>query len=103
MWDNVGYTFSTSSKRMNDMQTITTKYLGPTENRGSRYKATHTGGHKTVTIGRNFSDDVETNHTKAANELAAVLGWEGEYIGGHTKDGMVFVNALPMYKFSMSV
>ena len=25
--------------------------------------------------------------------LAEKLNWEGDYIGGHTKDGMVFVDA----------
>jgi len=85
------------------MQTITTKYLGPTNHRGSRYKATHTSGYKTVTISNDLAVDDDVNHTNAANELAAILGWEGEYIGGHTKDGMVFVNAAPLYKFSVSV
>tara|TARA_R110001599_G_scaffold49625_1_gene141653 strand:+ start:172 stop:438 length:267 start_codon:yes stop_codon:yes gene_type:complete len=88
---------------MDEMQTITTKYLGPTDHRGSRYKATHTGGYKTVTINSDFAVDADVNHTNAANELATKLGWEGDYIGGHTKDGMVFVNAAPMYKFSVPV
>tara|TARA_Y100001937_G_scaffold49625_1_gene69136 strand:+ start:297 stop:467 length:171 start_codon:yes stop_codon:yes gene_type:complete len=39
------------------------------------------------------------NHTRVAFMLAEKLNWEGDYIGGHTKDGMVFVNAKPNYSF----
>ena len=31
--------------------------------------------------------------------LAEKLKWDGDYIGGHTKDGMVFVNDQPHYSF----
>tara|TARA_R100000935_G_scaffold16974_1_gene33530 strand:- start:599 stop:769 length:171 start_codon:yes stop_codon:yes gene_type:complete len=39
------------------------------------------------------------NHTRVAFMLAEKLNWEGSYIGGHTKDGMVFVDARPNYSF----
>jgi hypothetical protein len=39
------------------------------------------------------------NHTRVAFMLAEKLNWEGDYIGGHTKDGMVFVDATPYYSF----
>jgi len=74
------------------MQTITTKYLGPTNHRGSRYKATHTGNYTSVTLSADYSLNAENNHTAAALALAEKLGWEGNYTGGHTQDGMVFVS-----------
>ena len=81
------------------MQTITTKYLGPTDYKGSRFKATHTGGFTSVTIPYDYSMSTDAKHTRVAFMLAEKLKWDGDYIGGHTKDGMVFVNAKPNYSF----
>jgi len=81
------------------MQTITTKYLGPTNHQGSRFKATHTGGHTSVTMPMDYRMEHAGNHTRVAFMLAEKLNWEGDYIGGHTKDGMVFVDARPNYSF----
>jgi len=81
------------------MQTITTKYLGPTNHKGSRFKATHTGGFTSVTLPYDYELEAEENHRIAARALAAKLNWEGEYTGGHTKNGMVWVNSNPMYTF----
>ena len=81
------------------MQTITTKYLAPTNHNGSRFKATHTGNATSVTIPYDYSMSADANHTRVAFMLAEKLNWEGDYIGGHTKDGMVFVNAKPNYSF----
>ena len=82
------------------MQTITVKYLSPTNTRGTRYKTTHTGACKSLTISADYSLDFEGNCIAAAKALAEKLGWQGDYIGGHTKDGMVFVNAAPAYTFT---
>jgi len=82
------------------MQTIITKYLGPTNHRGSRYKATHTGGYTSVTLDCDYSMSAEANHTDAAMALAEKLNWDGYYIGGHISEGMVFVNSDPMYCFT---
>ena len=82
------------------MQTITTKYLSPTDCKGSRFKATHTGGVESVTISRNYAVEAEDNHRAAAHALAKKLNWQGSYIGGHTKDGMIWVNSKPLYKFN---
>ena len=79
------------------MQTIMTKYLGPTNYRGSRFKATHTGGHISVTTPYDYSMSADGNHTRVARMLAEKLNWEGNYIGGHTKDGMVFVDSRPQH------
>jgi len=85
------------------MQTITTTYLGPTNHLGSRYKATHTGKAKTVTLSADYALSAAENHALAAKTLANKLRWEGSYVGGHVKDGMVFVNADPMYGFEVSI
>ena len=82
------------------MQTITTKYLGATDTLGARFKATHTGDYASVTLGYDYALSNEENHRAAAQALAEKLGWEGDYIGGHTKAGMVFVNASPVCAFT---
>ena len=82
------------------MQTITTKYLSPTDCKVSRFKATHTGGVESVTISRNYAVEAEDNHREVAQALAKKLNWQGSYIGGHTKDGMIWVNSKPLYKFN---
>ena len=82
------------------MQTIFVKYLGPTDHLGSRYKATHTGGFTSVTVSADYSIKTDDNFAVAAKQLAEKLNWGGSYIGGHTADGMVFVNAEPAYTFT---
>ena len=82
------------------MQTITVKYLGATDTLGARYKATHTGAFRSITIPADYSLNSDDNFLVAAKVLADELDWEGEYIGGHIKDGMVFVNAAPLYSFT---
>ena len=81
------------------MQTITTKYLGPTNTKGTRIKANHTGEEKSVTVSYNYALSNEGNHKEAAAALAKKLEWHGEYLGGHTKDGMIWLNSRPMYSF----
>jgi hypothetical protein len=78
------------------MQVIETKYLGASSVRGSRYsrvKATHTGGLTSVTLPWNDELKGDENHMAAAKALAEKLQWYGEYVGGHTLTGMVFVRA----------
>ena len=82
------------------MQTITTKYLSATNTRGARIKATHTGGFTSVTEGYDYALNNEDNHMVVAHMLAQKLGWDATYVGGHTKDGMVFVDAQPVYSFT---
>lgn len=76
-------------------QSIVTKYLGPTNHRGARIKATIASGAKAYTMPYNYELDTDDNHAAAAHELAQRLGWGGEYIGGHTATGMVFVKNSP--------
>ena len=80
------------------MQTIITKYLGPTNYRGSRIKArqsaSYAGTPKSVTIDWDYSLNVEHNHKAAAIAFAAKMGWHGDWVGGDNGDiGYVFVNA----------
>ena len=71
------------------MQIITTKYMGPTNTRGSRIKAS--SSHYSITRAYNGSLKSEENHKLAVIDLMAKLEWAGVMYGGHTKDGMVFV------------
>jgi hypothetical protein len=72
-------------------QAIQTKFLGPTDCRGSRVKATTESG-VSITIDWDHSKNVEENHTAAAFALAAKLGWTGEWVGGAIKAGYAFVS-----------
>lgn len=74
------------------MQTITTKYLAPTNTKGSRIKATHTGKTLSVTRGYDYSLDTYGNHLAVAQELQMKLAWYCyELHGGSTDTGYVFV------------
>lgn len=54
-------------------QAIVTKYLGPTNHRGSRVKAIADAGE--ITIPWDDALDVAENHKKAATVLAWKFGW----------------------------
>jgi len=71
------------------MQSITTKFIGPTNHRAARVKATTAAGH-TLTVSYSYEDS-HRSHAQAALQLARKLGWDGTLIEGGTKDGMVFV------------
>ena len=64
------------------MQAITTKYLGPTDYRGARIKATCQAGSVTVPFPYEDSD-----HDAAARALIAKLGWGGQWVSGGLPDG----------------
>ncbi len=62
------------------MQAIRVKFLGPTNNRGSRYKATCDAG--SITVSADYSLNYSANHDRAANALIEKLGWkEPDYKG----------------------
>jgi len=71
------------------MQAIITKYIGPTNTRGSRIQAKCEA--KTIYVGYDHSLNAEGNHVAAAKELAEKLGWTGEWLNGGTASGYVFV------------
>jgi len=73
------------------MQAITTKFLGPTNFRGSRIKARCEAG--TLLVSWNHALDSEANHKGAALALVKKLGWKGRWVGGGLPDttGYAFV------------
>jgi len=56
------------------MQAIVTKYIGPTNHRGSRVKASAQAG--TVTLGWDHALNPDNNHRAAALALMARFGWQ---------------------------
>ena len=62
------------------MQAIQTKYLSPTNTRGSRIVATCDAGK--ITVPWDYAQGSFGNHQDAAMVLAAKLGWDGTYVGG---------------------
>jgi hypothetical protein len=73
-------------------QAIETKYLGATNTKGARIKASAWGG--SVTVPYNCALNTEGAHKAAADALIAKLGWTGAFAqGGNAKgNGYVFVN-----------
>lgn len=69
------------------MQAIHTKYLGPTNSRGARIKATCAAGSVTVDYPHELSG--QACHRAAADVLCAKLGWtdHGPLLGGCLPDG----------------
>jgi hypothetical protein len=72
-------------------QSITTKYIGPSNSKGSRIKAIgrkRDGGLPELsrTISRDCALSIEANHALAAKHLAQDLGWKGLWIAGGNMD-----------------
>jgi len=97
-----GYIWDILANGVYKMQTITTKYIGPTERRCSRIKVTHSGNYTSMIMRYDHALNAEENYIVAAKLLAERLNWDGQFIGGHTKDGMVFVDARPVYDFTVT-
>lgn len=70
-------------------QAITTKYLGPTDHRGARIKASASAG--SITIPYSHELGPQGSHEAAARALADKFGWAGNMVGGGTLDGYCFV------------
>lgn len=66
-------------------QAIATKYLGPTNHRGARVKATCDAG--SVVVAWDHALSVPANHEAAARALARRLDWTGTWVGGALPDG----------------
>lgn len=73
-------------------QSITTKYLGPTDRTGSRIKATSSGG-LSRTVHYDHALDLDDNHKAAAVALCKKMEWKGKLaVGGGVKGtGNVYV------------
>ena len=74
-------------------QAIETKYLGPTNHRGARIAATTESGIRVV-LNWDHSMSPQDNHTAAARAVAEAREWNGEWCGGSTKAGYVFVRRI---------
>jgi hypothetical protein len=72
------------------MIAIETKYLGPTNTRGSRYVAYTCNGHR-LSMSIENDKDATQNPGIVARALADKMGWKGQLIGGGTKAGMAWV------------
>lgn len=67
------------------MQAIQTKYLCPTNFRGSRIVARAYS--RSVIIPYDHALDIEKNHIAAAKALQDLLGWTGRTVSGQLPDG----------------
>jgi len=69
---------------------IVTKYLPATNTRPSRIKASDEDGN-TITISYDHGLSHGQCYAKAAVALCEKMGWSTNLVGGHVKDGYVFV------------
>ena len=69
---------------------IRTKYLGPTNSRGSRFKATSSSG-ESATVSDDYSLNSDKNHLRAALALCKKLNWKGCLQQYADNNGYVFV------------
>lgn len=70
-------------------QAILTKYLGPTDHRGSRVVARAQAGK--VTVPWDYSIDTADNHAAAAKALCSKFDWPFDsFVQGGTDDGYAF-------------
>jgi hypothetical protein len=72
-------------------QAIVTRYVGPTNHRGSRIIAKAYA--KKITTSYECAWNVEKNHDYAAEILARHMGWDGAWVSGSMPDntGNVYV------------
>lgn len=82
------------------MQAIITKYLGPTNYRGSRIKAMASSRGPYVVLPWDSALSQVDNHDFAAQELAAQLDWLGMWSGADLDaDSRVYVRAGAPFAF----
>lgn len=72
------------------MQTITTKYIPATDTKGSRIKATASGG-VSVIMPYRYDMSTKETHIAAVGLLMEKLDWHGKMVCGDTKTGVVCV------------
>jgi hypothetical protein len=75
------------------MQAIVTKYLGPTNTRGARVKATAQRG--SVTVPWDYALDAPGNHRVACMAALVEWEWKGEWTGGQLPDGRYAFVCIP--------
>ena len=72
------------------MKAIKTKYLGPTDFRGGRMKASDGDGNS-ITEGYLHEYNPEQNHEIMADALCRKMGWKGTLKGGWFENEMYWV------------
>lgn len=71
---------------------IQTKYLGPTNSRGSRIKAERADGGESVTVPYDYALSTSDNHAAAIQALVDKLDWaDVTWVMGATQKGYVAV------------
>ena len=76
------------------MKAILTKYIGPTDTKPSRVKAS-AAGVKSIITSFGLYDGTEEAHNAAAQMLADKYGWTGQLVSGGLPDGTVAHCFLP--------
>ena len=71
------------------MVAILTKFIGPTNYRGSRVKAYTPDGHRII-VPWDHSQNVEENHDAAALALCRKMEWCGKLVRGGTDVGYAY-------------
>jgi hypothetical protein len=72
------------------MKAIATTYKGPTGTRRSRIIASDGDGNR-ITYPHRSADSSVENHAAACKALCEKMDWHGVVVGGHARDGMVWV------------
>ena len=72
------------------MKAIETKYVGPSNVRGSRIIASDSDGNRVI-VPYDCALNGEDAHAKGALALCRKMGWQGNLKAGSTKRGYVFV------------
>ena len=75
--------------QMRGHQAITTRYIGPTNTKAARIKATAEAG--STTVAWDHALNIQDNHAAAAITLAQIYGWDGELCQGGIAGGYCFV------------
>ena len=75
---------------------IRTKYLGPTNYRGSRVRvwrgdSSYRDDPNSLEIGWDYSSEVSENHSAAVSAYVGRAGWDGQWMCGATESGCVAV------------
>ena len=75
------------------MQAIQTRWIGPTNFRGSRVRAFSEAFPRGVIVGWDYALGVEGNHDAAARAFIKAKGWHGVWVRGAAPDnkGTVYV------------
>ena len=83
---------------------ITVKYLPPTNNRGSRVKATADGGHSvTLSWEYGLANGTIANYDAACRALCTKLGWTEEYVCGYQGNGQLVYVEVNQYSEKISI